>query len=49
MSDQMEQVRAVRALLVDAQHPARDVEEAKLAAFMAIFHPDREREGGGDG
>lgn len=37
---QMERAKAARALL-DA-HQSRDVREGEVAAFMAIFHPDRQ-------
>jgi 3-mercaptopyruvate sulfurtransferase SseA len=44
----MEQVRAARCILVDARPPdpyegkTDRQKEDELAAFMAIFHPDRE-------
>lgn len=46
---QMEQVRAARAILVDARRAdpyegkTRRQEQVELDAFMAIFHSDRER------
>lgn len=42
VKDALERARAVRAILIDARklkHPDQDEEE--MAAFMAIFHPDR--------
>lgn len=44
MSDDalMERCRAARAILVDARkHEWPDSDEEKVAAFMAIFHPDK--------
>jgi hypothetical protein len=39
----MERARAARALLKDARkHDWPDQAEHEMAAFMAIFHPDRQ-------
>lgn len=44
MIDEMERVRAARAILVDARTQDSDnQEQEELDAFMAIFHPEHER------
>lgn len=39
---EMDRARAARALLVDAHRHVPDKKEVEVAAFMAIFHPDRQ-------